>query len=100
MSGSYDPVISQSTPKATKKLQESLPVIIQPETRRGRGGRSRRRFEAVHLTSPEVVKERRHLLEENARKEIEKKELLSFYRMFRKSKGEALTVERLYSLGR
>ena len=67
MSGST-PRISQEpseelTP-VTKKLQESLPVMIRPDTRRGRGGRSRRRFEAVHLTSPEIVNERRHLLEE------------------------------------
>ena len=89
MSGSSGPVTSQSTPKAmprisqepseeltpvTKKLQESLPVMIRPDTRRGRGGRSRRQFEAVHLTSPEVVKERHHLLEKKERKEKEKKE--------------------------
>ena len=47
--------------------------MIWPETCRGRGGRSRR-SETVHLTSPEVVKERRHLLEEKGRKEKEKKE--------------------------
>ena len=79
MPGSSGPITSQSTPNAmprisqepseeltpvTKKWQESLPVMIRPDTRRGRGGRSRRRFEAVHLTSPEVVNERRHLLEE------------------------------------
>ena len=89
MSGSFGPVTRQSTPKAmprisqepseeptpvTKKLQESLPVMIWPDTHRGRGGRSRRRFEAVHLTSPDVMKKRRHLLEEKERKEKEKKE--------------------------
>ena len=58
MSGSSGPVTSQSNPKAmprtigsqepseeltsdTKKLQESLPVMIQPYTCRGIGGRSR-----------------------------------------------------------
>ena len=89
MSGSSGPFTSQTTPKAMprisqepseelmpvpKKLQESLPVVIWPDTCRGRGGCSSRRFEAVHLTSPEVVKERRHLLEEKERKEKEKKE--------------------------
>ena len=57
LSGSSGAITSQSTPKATprisqepseeltpvtKKLQESLPVMIWPETHRGRGGHSRR----------------------------------------------------------
>ena len=70
-------VTSQSTPKVTprlsqecqfqefdfltpvsRKLKDSLPVMIREQTS-SRGGGSRRRLEAVHLTSPAIIEERR-----------------------------------------
>ena len=71
-------VTSQSTPKATprliqecrlqefdfltpvsRKLKDSLPVMIHEQTFSRGGHGSRRRLEAVHLTSPAIIEGRR-----------------------------------------
>ena len=96
-------VTSHSTPKAmphlsqerrlhefdfltpvSRKLKDSLPVMIREQTS-SRGGRgSRRRLEAVHLTSLDIIEERR-LKQQQKEKMADKKEKRAADRIAKKT---------------